>query len=116
MKLKPETPELLISLESIIRKNRGAGRVRNKISFFAEQGKIIWEPAARLENEEQPLGLIFLLNDENSEPYFYPIGYLRNRFFLSSYENPEAWIEEAIQLSNGKKPFIQTFLDRTTYK
>lgn len=116
MKLKSESSELLISLESIIRKNRGAGRIRNKISFFTEQGKLVWEPAVRLKNEEQPLGLIFLLNEKGSEPFFYPIGYSRNRFFLSSYETPEAWIEEAIHLSNGKKPFIQTFLDGTTYK
>lgn len=116
MKSNPETSKLLISLESIIRRHRGAGRIRNKISYILEQGKIVWEPAARLENEEQPLGLIFLLNDKNSEPYFYPIGYSRNRFFLSFYENIEAWIEEAILLSNGKMPFIQTFLDKTTYK
>lgn len=115
MKNTPIT-ELWQKIEQLIRIHRGAGKLRNKIVFYPEKDQMIWDATPRMSSRQGSRSLIFLLSETKDEPFFHPLGYPRNRFFLSAFPTVEAWVEEAVRISNGETPFLQTSAESADYK
>ncbi len=108
--------ELWQKIEQLIRIHRGAGKLRNKIHFYPEKNQMNWDATPRMSSRQVPRSLIFLLNETRDEPFFYPSGYPRNRFFLSAFPSVEAWVEKAVRMSNGETPFLETSAESADYK
>jgi hypothetical protein len=100
---------------TLTRNARGRGMIRGKVIALPKQNRILLEASPR-KGTFSPHRLIFEMDAARGEIWFFPSGFTRNRFYLSSFPNLEAWFEEAIRLNTGNHPFLSTHADKATYK